>query len=63
MELNVKKIEREMERLALSKKDICRKLGMHYQGWDYIIKTRQTKLKTIQRIADFFGIEGKDLLI
>lgn len=63
MELNTRKLEREMARLSLSKKELCRKLGMHYQGWDYIMRTRQTKLKTIQRIADFFEMDPKDLLI
>jgi DNA-binding Xre family transcriptional regulator len=63
MEINVKKLEREIARLGLSKKELCRKLGMHYQGWDYIMRTRQTKLKTIQRIADFFEMEAKDILL
>jgi len=63
MEINIAKLERERERLGKSKMEICRDLGIAYQNWDYIIRSRQTKLKTIQKIADYFGIDGKDLLI
>jgi len=62
MEINIAKLERERERIGLSKMEICRSLGIHYQNWDYIIKTRKTKLSTIQKIADFFLIDPKDLL-
>jgi len=63
MEINIKKLEREREQVGLSKKQLAMALGIHYQNIDYILKTRQTKLKTIQKIADFFGIDAKDLLI
>ena len=63
MEINIKKIEKERERLGMERKQLAKALGMHYQGLDYIYATRSTRLETIQRIADFFGIEGKDLLI
>ena len=63
MELNIKKIDKERERLGLSQKELAKALGMHYQGLDYICKRKSTNLRTIQAIADFFGIEGKDLII
>lgn len=63
MEINIKKLERERERLGLTKQELSKQLGIHYQNWDYILKTRKTKLVTIQKIADFFDIEPKDLLV
>lgn len=62
MEINIKKFEREREQLGLTKQELAKALGIHYQNIDYIMKTKQTKLKTIQKIADFFGIDPKDLL-
>jgi len=63
MEINTKKLERERERLGLTKIQLCKALGIHYQNWDYIIKAKQTQLKTIQKIADFFDLDPKDLII
>ena len=63
MELNIRKIEKERERLGISIKELAKALGMHYQGLDYIYRMKSTNLKTIQRIADYFGIDGKDLII
>ena len=62
MEINIRKFERERESLGLTKQELAKALGIHYQNIDYILKTKQTKLKTIQKIADFFGIDPKDLL-
>jgi len=62
MQINIDKIERERLRLGLDRIQLARAMGMHYQGLDYIYKTKQTKLPTIQRMADFFGLDPKDLL-
>ena len=62
MEINIEKIERERERMRIDRKQLAKALGMHYQGLDYIYEKRSTRLETIQKIADFFGLEGKDLL-
>jgi hypothetical protein len=63
MEINIKKMERERGLLGLSKYAFSKKIGIHHQNYDYILKAKQTKLPTIQKIADFLGIDGKDLLI
>ncbi|MFH1627857.1 MAG: helix-turn-helix domain-containing protein [Pseudomonadota bacterium] len=62
MEINVKKIEREMARTGLAKCALAKAMGLHYQGLDYILRTRQTRLPTIQKIADYFEMDAKDLL-
>jgi hypothetical protein len=62
MELNVKKIEKEMERLGMDRRAFALALGMHVQGLDYILRRKQTRLSTIQHIADYLGLDGKDLL-
>jgi len=63
MEINIKKLEREMAGTGLAKCALAKAMGLHYQGLDYILRTRQTRLRTIQKIADYFGIDPKDLLI
>lgn len=63
MEINVRKIIMEMERKEMDRKAFAAALGMHVQGLDYILKRKQTKLSTIQHIADYLGLDGKDLLI
>ena len=66
MEVNVKKLEREIERekarTGLAKCALAKAMGLHYQGLDYILKTRRTKLDTIQKIADYFDMDAKDLI-
>lgn len=63
MEINIAKLDRERKRLGMTRHELARAMGMHYQGLNYIYEKKQTKLSTIQRIADFFKIDAKDLLI
>lgn len=62
MEINTKKIEKEIERLGMTRKEFAAALGMHLQGLEYILRRKQTRLTTIQHIADYLGLDGKDLL-
>jgi hydrogenase-4 membrane subunit HyfE len=66
MEINVKKLEREIEivrsQTGMGKQALAKAMGLHYQGLDYILRTRQTRLSTIQKIADYFEMDAKDLL-
>ena len=63
MEINIQKLEKEMARTGLKKAELAKAMGMYYQNLDYILRTRRTKLDTIQKMADFFEIDAKDLLI
>jgi DNA-binding Xre family transcriptional regulator len=63
MQINVKKLQREMARTGLKKCALAKSIGLHYQGLDYILKTKQTRLTTIQKIADYFDMDAKDLLV
>ena len=63
MEINIAKLERERQHLKLERNQLAKAMGMHYQGLNYIYEKRRTKLETIQKMADFFGIDPKDLLI
>ena len=63
MEINIKKIEREMERLNLTRYGLALKLGMKPYNLQYIFEKKQTKLPTIQKIADYLMVDARDLLI
>jgi len=64
MKLNVEKIKKEANRLGLSAEDIARGLGMTRQGWyDHLNRPEEKTLFTIKKIAEFFNIDPKDLII
>ena len=62
MKLNVAILEKERKRRKLAKYTFAKLLGMKPQNYDYILETKQTKLSTIQRIADILLYKPKDLL-
>lgn len=64
MKLNIEKINKEINRLGLNKKTLAEKMGIKSQ-WIYFILAdhRSHTFKTVQKFADFFGIDPKDLLI
>jgi len=64
MELNIEKLKKEMARAGYKNTDeMSKAFGGTRQALDRIIKYRTTKLVTINRLAVFFAIDPKDLLI
>jgi DNA-binding Xre family transcriptional regulator len=63
MELNTKKIIKERDRLGLTNYGLALKIGIKPYNLEYILKMKSTKLETIQKIADYFDVDAKDLLI
>jgi len=64
MKINVHKLKIEMERAGYPRTaDMAKTFGMTRQALDRIIKEQTTTFKTLNRLADFFAIDPKDLLI
>lgn len=64
MKINTHKLKIEMERAGYSKtSEMAGPFGMTRQALDRIIKDQTTTFKTLNRLADFFAIDPKDLLI
>lgn len=61
IKLDVKKIEKERSRLELSKADLARKMGISRQLLYFTMK--ESQLFHIDKFADVFDIEPKDLII
>ena len=62
MEINTAKLQKEMARQSLTYYGLARALGMRPYNIQYIIAKKSTRLSTIQKIADYFDIDAKDLL-
>jgi transcriptional regulator with XRE-family HTH domain len=63
MEVNVRKLKIEMKRASFSgSRELADRLGMTRQAIDYILRRKTTTFKTISKIADVFGLDGKDLI-
>jgi Helix-turn-helix. len=63
MELNIKKIIKERDRLGMTNYGLAKAIGIRPYNLQYILKTKSTKLATIQKIADYFDVGAKDLII
>ena len=64
MELNVRKIELELERMGWSMAELARQMGAHRQLVHRFMTKKENGLtfKTVERIADALGIPAKDLI-
>lgn len=61
MELNIKKIEQEMERLGISKADLAREWSVTRQAIDYYFQTKP--IKAAEKFGKFFKLSPKDLIV
>ena len=61
MELNIEKIEQEMDRLGITKADLAREWNVTRQAIDYYFK--QKPIKAAERFGKFFSISPKDLIV
>jgi len=64
MELNVRKIELELERMGWSMAELARQMGSHRQlVHRFMTRTENgLTLKTVERIAEALGVPAKDLI-
>jgi len=62
MELNIEKINRELDRLGWKKPRLAKELGITKQGIYYYLSSKPTVWK-VERLAHVLGLESKDLLI
>lgn len=60
MELNIKKIEKEMKRLKLTKAGLARELGISRQAVEYYFKSRP--ISKAEMFGRFFNISPKDFI-
>jgi plasmid maintenance system antidote protein VapI len=63
MELNVRKIEIELNRLGWSKYRLAQEMGVKRQ-WVYVVLKRKggNTLSTVSKIANALGVDPKELL-
>lgn len=61
MELNIKKIEQEMERLGITKADLARHWVITRQAVDYYFQHKP--IKAAEKFGKFFNISPKDLIV
>ncbi len=60
MELNIEKIEQEMERLGITKADLAREWKVTRQAIDYYFQNKP--IKAAERFGKLFNITPKDLI-
>lgn len=63
MKLNVPKIKREMKMAGIDINILAFKCGCTVTNLYIAFKREQTKLPTIQKIADALNLDAKDILI
>ena len=62
MQLNIKKIERELKRLGWNKSRLGREMGMSKQAIHYYFKSNVTLMK-VEKLAKALNLDARDLLI
>ncbi|MFZ2809421.1 MAG: helix-turn-helix transcriptional regulator [Desulfosalsimonadaceae bacterium] len=62
LRLHIEKMERERERLGLSKAEIERRAKLKKSTYSKIIERRATSISTLNRLADALYLDPKDLL-
>ena len=63
MELNIEKIQRELDRLGWSKYILAQKMKVTKETIYSIFRRNSTKISTINQIAEILDVDPKDLLI
>jgi len=63
MKLNLEKINKEIVRLGLNKRSLANKMGVKSQ-WIYFVlsDTHSHTFKTVEKFAEFLGVDPKDLI-
>ena len=62
MELNIDKIQRELDRLGWSKYILAQKMNVNKETIYSIFRRNSTKISTINQIAEILDVDPKDLL-
>jgi len=62
MELNIEKIQRELDRLGWSKYILAQKMDVNKETIYSIFRRNSTKISTINQIAKILDVDPKDLL-
>ena len=62
MKIYIEKMERERERLGLSKAEIERRAKLKPSGYSKVLIRRVTSISTLNRIAEALYLDPKDLL-
>ncbi len=60
LQLNIKKVERERNRLGLSKTQLAKKMGISKQNLHYILKNKL--IAHAYKFGEVFDLHGKDLI-
>jgi hypothetical protein len=60
--IHIEKMERERERLGMSKAEIERRAKLKPSGYSKVLVRRVTSISTLNRIADALYLDPKDLL-
>ena len=64
MELNIRKIKLELERLGWTKYRLAKEMGVKHQWVYYIIQHPEScTLKTVTKFGEALGIDPRDLVI
>jgi transcriptional regulator with XRE-family HTH domain len=64
MKVNSLKIKKEFERAGYSNTtEFAKAFGVSRPTIDILLKKKTTTLKTLNRLAEFFDVDAKDLLI
>ena len=63
LKIHIEKMERERNRLGLSKAEMERKAVLKPSAYSKVIVRRVTSLATLARLADVLNMDPKDLLI
>jgi DNA-binding Xre family transcriptional regulator len=63
MKLNISKINRELQRLGISKPQFAERIGITKQAVYYIFEHESARFRTIEDIARALDLDPKDLLI